>query len=90
MTLQRVTGKRRKFSTFFLQFFTNKPNQEIPTPENHDVPEPLDDINIAEDLIEKKLKAIKTTKSPGPGKIHPRVLQELSDALTNMYILFTT
>ena len=33
-------------------------------------------------IVNKKLKALKTNKSPGPDSIHPRVLKELSDALT--------
>ena len=75
---------------YFSSVFTNEPCDEIPIPDIQDVPEPLDDINMTEDLIRKKLKALKTNKSPGPDKIHPRVLHELSDVLANpLYILFT-
>ena len=75
---------------YFSSVFTNEPSDDMPTPDYHDVPEPLDNITITENLIRKKLKALKTNKSPGPDKIHPRVLHELSDALaTPLYLLFT-
>ena len=32
--------------------------------------------------MKKKLKNLKTNKSPGPDGIHPRLLKELSDTLT--------
>ena len=37
----------------------------------------LESIEISENMIEMKLAALKPGKSPGPDKIHPRLLKEL-------------
>ena len=55
---------------------------DIPTIDKSEVEEPLEDIEITESKVKKKLKSLKTTKSPGPDNIHPRVLKELADELT--------
>ena len=39
------------------------------------------EIQIAEDGIAKILKKIKIDKSPGPDKIHPRILIEIADTI---------
>ncbi len=41
----------------------------------------LENIQITEEIIRKKLKALKVGKSPGPDNIHPYVLHELHDVL---------
>ena len=38
-------------------------------------------MKITEDGIAKILKKLKTDKSPGPDKIHPRILKEIADAI---------
>ena len=39
------------------------------------------DLNITEDLVKKKLRKLKISKSPGPDGIHPRVLKEIGDTI---------
>ena len=41
----------------------------------------LSNIQISEDIVKQKLKKLKLNKSPGPDKIHPRVLHEISDVI---------
>ena len=38
-------------------------------------------MKITEDEIAKILKKLKIDKSPGPDKIHPRVLKEIADTI---------
>ena len=43
--------------------------------------EAIDKLIISEEIILKKLKKLKTNKSPGPDKVHPRVLNEIADEI---------
>ena len=43
--------------------------------------EELNNINITKEIVLKKLKKIKVNKSPGPDKLHPRVLREVSASI---------
>ena len=72
--------KAETLLNYFSTVFTNEPlDDNIPTLDPKDVNTKLNDINISEEFIMKKLKSLKTSKSPGPDKIHPRILKELSD-----------
>jgi hypothetical protein len=42
----------------------------------------LDTLNITPESVEKKLDKLKTSKSPGPDNIHPRVLKELRTVIS--------
>ena len=48
---------------------------------NHYIPK-LDILNINTETIKKKLDNLKIDKSPGPDNIHPRILRELSNILS--------
>ena len=58
------------------------PNKELKTP-------PLSSICVTEEMVLKKLNKLDPTKSPGPDKIHPKVLKEaaasIAPALTTLY-----
>ena len=61
----------------------------MPTFEEHQGIDNLDDINFTADYVEKKLENIKTGKSPGSDGIHPRVLKELAKELKMpLFIIF--
>ena len=46
---------------------------------------------FTEEKIKKKLLALKTTKSPGPDKIHPRVLKEVATTIAKpLYWIFSS
>ena len=45
------------------------------------VPE-LNNIVINPSIVKKKLDSLKINKSPGPDKLHPRLLKELSEVLS--------
>lgn len=83
--------KAEVFLNYFSSVFTNEPDDDMPYFEKREYKEVLENINITEDMILKKLKDIKINKSPGPDQIHPRVLHEISEALTKpLVIIFNT
>ena len=74
---------------FFSSVFTQEPNTEIPELPERNHTSKLESIEINEEIVNKKLKGLNSSKSPGPDGIHPRVLKELSDTLTTpLTILF--
>ena len=49
----------------------------------------LIDIEITEDIVEKKLRKLKVNKSAGPDGFHPRILSERSTSIKKpLCILF--
>ena len=49
--------------------------------ELHALKEVLGDIEFTPKIVKKKLDSLNCTKSPGPDKLHPRVLKELSSII---------
>ena len=74
---------------FFSDVFTREDLINVPTFEEHQGIDNLDDINFTADDVEKKLENLKIGKSPGPDGIHPRVLKELAKELKMpLFIIF--
>ena len=71
-------------ATFFSSVFTIEPDTDIaskpPFCDNQ-----ISECAINQDIVKKKLKDIKISKSPGPDNIHPRVLYELIYMTSLMY-----
>ena len=44
--------------------------------------QPLETFHITEEMVYKKLQSLRSDKSPGPDKLHPRILEELATELT--------
>ena len=92
----RFTSSNEEKASVFLSYFSSvfteePPGGNMPTFETKEFAEELNNIVITEDTILKKLKKLKTNKSPGPDKIHPRVLHELASGLaTPLKIIFST
>ena len=75
--------KAEVFLNYFSSVFTQETDtNDMPPFEERDYTSTLDDIIITEDLVLKKLKKIKTNKSPGPDSIHPRVLHDIADSIS--------
>ena len=50
----------------------------------------LSDLIISQDMVAKKLKKLKPTKSAGPDRLHPRVLKETAETICYLLaVVFT-
>ena len=74
--------KANVLSDFFSSVFTTENKQNIP-PFEKLTDHILENLKTTQEMVLKKLKALKTNKSQGPDGIHPRVLQELSEELAS-------
>ena len=70
----------------FVSVFTeenNLPNFEIPDKTDQKIP----DLIVNKELVLKKLKKLKISKSPGPDEIHPRVLKEIATIICHPLVI---
>ena len=52
--------------------------------------QPLETVHITEEMVHKKLQSLRSDKSPGPDKLHHRILKELVKELTTpLAIIYT-
>ena len=78
-----TTGNAQKaevLSEYFTSVFTREPEGD-PSHMPDVCQSKLANCYVDADLVKKRLKKIKTAKSPGPDQIHPRVLKELHNVL---------
>ena len=68
-------------SKFFSSVFTHEPPGERKIPEL-DITHPIKDLEMTENLVKEQLDSLNTSKFPGPDEIHPKLLFELRDFLT--------
>jgi hypothetical protein len=81
-TATEDTEKANVLADFYSTVFTNEPPGETPDLPNRNInPMPLRE-EISEILVSKLLKGLNPSKSPGPDKLHPRILKELAETLT--------
>ncbi len=73
--------KAEVLNTFFTSVFTREDMTNIPHVDKQNVLEGLQNIKITEEDVQKRLSKLKTSKSPGPDGLHPRVLKELSQTI---------
>ena len=67
--------------TFFTSVFTKEPDGPLPhLQKKTDLI--LDNITITQDQMFRKLSSLKTSKSPGPDGLHPRVIRELAPVIS--------
>ena len=85
------TDKAEVLQNHFCSVFTEEPVGPIPGPKMQYYEAPLNTMHITEDQILKKLKQIKTAKSPGPDQLHPKLIKELADVLAKpLAIIYNT
>ncbi len=73
--------KAQLLNAFFCSVFTREDISNIPDFEQRLSSVGLTSLHIEQDTVLKKLKALKTDKSPGPDGFHPRVLKEAAENL---------
>ena len=77
-------------SNFFASVLEREPQGELPIlPTRQLITPPLEDINITEDKVLKRLKKLNPNKSCGPDQLSPKVIREIAEplapALTKLY-----
>ena len=79
--------KAEVLNSFFASVFVNEDDKDIPT-FNSNCNKSLNNICITEEDMLLRLKSIKINKSSGPDGIHPKILNENSEALAYPFKLF--
>lgn len=84
--------KAEAYLEYFGSVFTEESySDELPDFPERDYMSVLSTINITVDTVLEKLKKLKKNKSPGPDKIHPRVLHEIAGNISlPLSIIFKT
>lgn len=81
--------KAETLNEFFSSVFTREDLSSIPEQVERQLHQQLLEVTFTHEEVLKILKSLKTDKSPGPDKIHARVLKECAEVLTEpLYELF--
>ena len=70
--------KAEVLSKYFASVFTQEPEKELHHLSAH-CQSKLEECNVDDEIIKKRLRKINISKSSGPDQIHPRILRKLSD-----------
>ena len=81
ITVSSDSDKADALNEFYTSVFTQENNANIPSPSDIFCGQKLNDIEITEDMVSKKLDKLNQNKSPGNDGHHPRVLREIKDVL---------
>ena len=73
--------KAEVLSSFFTSVFTKENMQDIPDVPTKKFDAVLKDVNISKDRIRKKILSLNIAKSPGPDRVHSRLLKELAEII---------
>ena len=74
--------KAEVLNEFFSSVFTREDLKDIPEPRSRNKEDILEDILITDEDVLKKLQKLNPTKSPGPDGLHPRVLKEAANEIS--------
>ena len=61
--------------------FTKEDMDNMPDLSQRHPGEPIRSLEITVEMVEKRLRKLRPTKSPGPDGFHPRVLQETASTI---------
>ena len=87
--LPQAKRKQRYLQGVFTSVFTEEDMENIPDPPVVEFDVPLTDFAISTEDVFKLLCKLQPSKSPGPDNLHPRILKELADVLSEpLAILF--
>ena len=73
--------KAELLNSFFASVFTNEDTSYIPSLEERKFSSTLENLTVTPCDVEKRLKRLKTTKSPGIDAIHPVLLKECASEI---------
>lgn len=81
--------KAEVFAEYFSKVFTYEPPDAFEKLNNFLLANAMEEIDVTEEIVYKKLFKLKVDKSPGPDMIHPRILKETSVQITRaLQLLF--
>jgi hypothetical protein len=75
-------GKANMLNNFFSSVFTHEDKHHLPLTQELEVTNPLTDVEITEQEVDKLLQQLNSDKLPGPEGIHPRILKECLSLLS--------
>ena len=81
--ITEIDKKAKCFNDYFVSVFTKENLVNIPTFDDKPFGTILESININKVRVNKLLKGLSIDKSPGPDRIHNRVLNETTDLITH-------
>ena len=73
--------KAKILAEYFSSVFTEEPDEQVPIPEQIQVPKKMPRPEIEEETVIKYLKSLKIDKSPGMDELHPRLLKEIAESI---------
>ena len=73
--------KATALNDFFVSVFTNE-DTNPPACQTHLVDTPCPDLKLTHEQLLDELRSLNESKSPGPDRLHPKVLRETADAIT--------
>ena len=73
--------KAEVLSSFFTSVLTKENMQDIPDVPTQKVNAVLKDVKISKHSIRKKILSLNIAKSPGPDRVHPRLLKEIAEII---------
>ncbi|KAK3095343.1 hypothetical protein FSP39_013497 [Pinctada imbricata] len=73
--------KAEVLGEFFTSVFTMEDNHDYPPVKECEVNKPFSDTHFSVEDVNKLLKNLNITKSPGPDLVHPKILYELADVI---------
>lgn len=73
-----IKKKVKIFSDYFASVWTNEPEGDVPSLQEMNIAFEMTMPEITPEIVEKKLRKLNPSKSPGPDNIHPRVLKEVA------------
>ena len=74
--------KANQFNKYFCEVFTIE-NKDLPDFNSRITDKSLENITFDKDTIPKQLMKLNTSKAAGPDRLHPRILFELKDLITD-------
>lgn len=75
--------KANVLANFFASVFTDEDQSEVPGLDVEWQGPVLDNFEFTSEMVERKLLDLRTSSSPGPDGVHPRVLKELAAPLSS-------
>ncbi len=73
--------KAELLNSFFISVFTRENVESMPLITSSDI-EPISNLVVTEESVQKKLMKLNPCKSSGPDELHPKVLKELSHVIS--------